>query len=87
MEKSDFPPVEKIVSVVESLTESVPVDYLLKTDSVNMIADKLRSSVHEAGLSKEQINVAVKSMDIVDKDEMMQILDVVIDKMFDPGSD
>lgn len=82
MGNANLPPGEMIASVVQTLTESVPMDYLMKNESVDIVADKLRSSLQGSEVDKEQIVKIAANKENIYKEEMMEVLDVILDKVF-----
>lgn len=82
MDKSDLPPEEMVASVVNILTESVPADYLLKDEPLDVVADKINEGLGESDVDKEKVAEIVHRLSSTSSEEMMEVMNVILERVF-----
>lgn len=82
MDKINLPVDEMVANIVHTLTETVPVDFLMKNESLDIVADKLNESLRGSDLDKEKVAEIVERMGSIYREEMMELMNVVLERVF-----
>lgn len=80
-------PYEILTKLLEELVRSVPKEFLLHEDSVGSIVEKITVYVE---IHEVVIEVWVDKVDSVDspfKEEMIELLNIILEKVFGTGTD
>lgn len=86
MDELNSSPDEMIFNIVQALVENIPVDYLLRNESLNIVVDKMGGTLRESDVNKEKIAEMFERKGSIYKDEMKEILNVVLEKVLGSAS-
>lgn len=72
--------------VVQTLIETVPVDYLMRSSTLEIVADKVNEKLSGSDVNKGKVVEMVERTDSVYKTEVMEIVNVIVERAMNRDS-
>lgn len=80
--KVDESPEEIVADLLRSIMESVPMDYLMKSESIDMVAARIGQKLESSEIDKEKIIETVEKRGSLYKDEILEVLAIIFERVF-----
>lgn len=80
-------PHEMMTKTVEKLVEAIPIDFLMEETSLEVICKKVEGSIDKDELKLEELKKSIESIPSQYKEEMQEILNAILDRVFGSGID
>lgn len=81
-------PAASLVKMASSLVESVPMDYLMTNESLAIVEKKVSQKLGlSSELSREKVMEELSKMSSESKFEIMEILDIILERVIDMGNE
>lgn len=80
-------PHEIIIETAERLVESLPNEYIVQDDSLEVLTRKIGNSIGNQEIDKEAFGKALEDIPIHYKEQMLEIINIILERVFKTGLD
>lgn len=77
---------QMVADVVHAIAEAVPIEFLKKDEALDIVADKVNHTLSGSEVDKEAIAEIVESRGSIYNEEMMEILNIILERIISRGS-
>lgn len=75
-----------VADVVQAIAAAVPIEILKKDEALDLVADKVNHTLSGSEVDKEKISEIVESRVSIYNEEMMEILNIILERVISRGS-